>query len=310
MGHLKLVLAFLAFVIMCVGVLAAAYFYKHYVEPEREIVREIEEVKSLPVGERSAAPDLGRRQFAKAVEFLEEGELLAAREQLYYLMEHYADSSTYAEAKRLVGEINVDFLLSEVPIEGKIEYVVKSGDALSRIARDYKCTINYIMRVNGRTTDKIFKGDRLTVYPLDQFSMVIDKSDKAIRIERDGRLFKEYLVTRLALPPMVKTPSSGQISSLSAWGDKGNLQFDDIDYLGAPKGISTGKKGLMIRSSREHAKVAAVGGTDGGDGGGTASAGGGSAATGSTGYGVMVAQEDMEELFAYIRPGTPIRLVE
>jgi hypothetical protein len=303
MGHLKLVLAFFAFVIMCVGVFAAAYFYKYFVEPEREIVREIEEVKSLPPSERIEAPDLGKRQFAKAVEFLEEGELLAAREQLYYLMEHYADSATYSEAKRLVGEINVDFLLSEVPIEGKSEYVVKSGDALSRIARDHKCTINYIMRVNGRTTDTIFKGDRLIVYPLDQFSMVIDKSDQTIRVERDGRLFKEYTITKLALPPMVRAPASGQVSSLSAWGEKGNLPFNHVEYLGAPKGISTSKKGLMILSSRQHATVASAGGTDGGDDVGNAS-------PASTGFGVMVAQEDMEELFAYIRPGTPIRLVE
>ena len=312
MGHLKLVLAFFALVVMCVGVFAAAYFYKHYVEPEREIVREIEEVKSLPPRERSAAPDLGKRQFSKAVEFLEEGELLAAREQMYYIMEHYSDSATYPEAKRLVGEINLDLLFSEIPIEGKTEHVVKSGDLLSLIARDYKCTINYIMRASGRTviTDRINIGERLTVYPLDQFSMVIDKSDQAIRIERDGRLFKEYAVTRLALPSMVRVPASGQISNLSAWGDKGNLQFDDIDYLGAPKGISTSKKGLMIRSSREHVKVASSGGTDGDGGGGTAASGGGSAASGSSGYGVMVAQEDMEELFAYIRPGTPIRLVE
>ena len=67
----------------------------------------------------------------------------------------------------------------------------------------------------------------------------------------------------------------------------------------------------MIRSSREHVKVASSGGTDGaGDGGGTAASGGGGTASASSGYGVMVAQEDMEELFAYIRPGTPIRLVE
>ena len=126
MGHLKLVLAFFAFVIMCVGVFAAAYFFKYYVKPEQEIVRQIEEVKNLPASERPAAPDLGKRQFAKAVEFLEEGELLAAREQLYYLMEHYSDSATYLEAKRLVGEINVDLLLSEIPIEGKSEHVVKT----------------------------------------------------------------------------------------------------------------------------------------------------------------------------------------
>ncbi len=312
MGHLKLILAFFALCIMSAGVFAAAYFYKHFIEPEREIVREIEHVKEVPKSERPAPPDLGIRQFAKAVDLLEEGELIAAREQLYYLMQYYPDSATFADAKRIVGEINVDLLLSEIPIEGKSEYVIKSGDALSRIARNNNCTINYIMRVSGRTTStaSIQVGERLTVYPLDQFSMVIDQSDRTIRVEWQGRLLKEYTVTKFALPPMVRVPASAEITSISAWNDKGSLGIDDVEYFGATKGISTSKPGLMISASPQAVSLSTpVASAQKETGGGGGSAVATASSTGGA-YGIMVAPEDMEEMFSYLRPGTPVRLVE
>lgn len=312
MAHVKLILAFFALVILSAGVLVAVWFYKNIVAPERAIVQGTEVRAAVPEGEKPAGPDLGKRQFAKAVELLQSGDLQATLDQLYYLMQYYPDSATYPDAKRIVGEINLDLLLSEIPIEGKTEYTVVSGDALSRIARNHKCTINYIMRVNGRTTDKIFKGDRLTVYPLDQFSIVIDKSDAVIRVERDGKLFKEYPVQRMALPPMVRAPTSTTVQDLVAWGDDGRRMFDDIDYLGANKWIATAKKGLLIRATRDHTVVVAAAKPAPGDEAEEGGDGASGAATTSLGqdYGVMVAPDDIEEMFAYLRGGTPLRLVE
>ena len=308
MARIKLVLAFFALLILCAGVLVAAWFYKNIVAPEQEIVEKIEERAELPARDLPPPPDLGKRQFAKAVDLLKQGELQAAREQLYYLMEYYPDSATYTDAKRIVGEINVDLLLSELPIEGKTEYVVKPGDAMLTIARKHKCTIDYIMRVNGRTTTTIYANDRLTVYPLDEFSMVIDKSDKVIRVERAGRLFKEYEVTRMALPPMVRAPVSTTVSDKVAWGENGRLNFEKLDYLGANKWIATNKKGLLIRASRDLVSVAPNTEKDAEGEAGAASAA--SPGSSSSDYGVMVEQADIEEMFAYLRGGTPIRLIE
>lgn len=304
MARFKLVLAFFALIILCAGVLVAAWFYKNIVAPEQAIVEEIEERATVKKIDLPPPPDLGIRQFAKAVELLKAGELQAAREQLYYVMQYYPDSATYADAKRIVGEINVDLLLSEIPIEGKTEYVVKRGDSLLAIARNNKCTIDYIIRTNSRTTTTIFPGDRLTVFPLDQFSMTIDKSDAAIRIERDGKLFKEYPIVKMALPPMVRAPVSTTISDKVAWGDKGRLNFEQVGYLGANKWISTNKKGLLIRASRDLVSVAAPNQSAAVDDDSK------SQPTSSSDYGVMVDQADIEEMFAYIRGNTPVRLIE
>jgi len=303
MARIKLVLAFFALVILCAGVLVAAWFYKNIVAPEQAIVEKIEERRTAPAKDLPPPPDLGKRQFAKAVDLLKDGELQAAREQLYYVMQYYPDSATFEAAKRIVGEINVDLLLSEIPIDGKTEYVVKRGDSLLRIAKESKCTIDYIIRTNRRTTTTIFPGDRLTVFPLDQFSMTIDKSDGVIRVEREGRLFKEYPVKKMNLPPIVRAPVSTTVSDKVAWGENGRLNFEKIGYLGANKWIATNKKGLLIRASRDLVSVAAPDQEDSAD-----------ADTDQNqarqDFGVMLDQADIEEMFAYVRGGTPVRLVE
>src|SRR2546426_6367483 len=44
------------------------------------------------------------------------------------------------EARDLLGEVNVDILLSRHPSPEKTEYVVKSGDVLAKISRKLKTT--------------------------------------------------------------------------------------------------------------------------------------------------------------------------
>lgn len=303
MARIKLVLAFFALVILCAGVLVAAWFYKNIVAPELAIVEKIEERRTAPKQDLPPPPDLGKRQFAKAVDLLKDGELQAAREQLYYVMQYYPDSATFDVAKRIVGEINIDLLLSEIPIDGKTEYVVKRGDSLLAIAKNSKCTIDYIIRTNRRTTTTIFPGDRLTVFPLDQFSMIIDMTNEVVRVEHDGRLFKEYAVKKMNLPSIVRAPVSTTVSDKVAWGDKGRLNFEQMGYLGANKWISTNKKGLLIRASRDLVSVSAPAQKDTGVDSAAASPSG-------QDFGVMLDQADIEELFAYVRGGMPVRLVE
>src|SRR5690606_21352038 len=102
MARIKLVLAFFALIILCAGVLVATWFYKNIVAPEQEIVEKIHERQISPKKDLPPPPDLGKRQFAKAVDLLKDGELLAAREQLYYVMQYYPDSATFEFAKRIV----------------------------------------------------------------------------------------------------------------------------------------------------------------------------------------------------------------
>jgi len=283
MGRLKLVFAFFSLLILAAALLGVAYFWEHVVKPDLQIERELK--KEVNVKERPA-PDLGIREFEQIVALLKKVETMTARERLYYLMEYYPDSSVIPEARRIVGEINSDLLLSKIPLEGKTEYIVKSGDALAAIARHHKTTIDYIMRANSRTSSLIHPKDRLTVYPL-EFDVVIDKSDKTIRLELKGLFFKEYPVVRIALPPTLNPPLKTEVKDRVAWYGENRVLFNDKNYLKSNKWIQTAHRGLIIRAFR------------GSEGEGK-----------QEDFGILVAPEDLEEMFTLIRVSTPIRFVE
>lgn len=126
MARFKFLLAFLA-LLVCGGGVAGAYFYwKKFAQPEIVVNRHI----SGKGGGTLERPDLGKRHFDAAIALLKEGELVSARDRLLYLMQYFPESATYDEARRIVGEVNMDLLLSKIPMPGKVEHKVRRGEAL------------------------------------------------------------------------------------------------------------------------------------------------------------------------------------
>ncbi len=291
MARLKLLLAFFALVVLAAGVLAVAYYWENYFRPNWEATREFESTKS-PTS-RKDLPDLGLREFEAAKDLLIDGELQAARDRLLYLLEYYPDSQAASQARDIIGEINMDLLLSRAPIPGKEEHVVKRGDILSPIARKYHTSINYIMRAGGRTDPTIYPGDRLVVYPLN-FKVRISLEKKAITIltPDDGKFFKHYDIIDINLPAQVRPPASTKIAEMVAWHDGRPVNFESSNYFEASKWIRTGLIGLFIRPAN--------------GGGGESSEEGGEK---SDPFGVTVDKADLEEMFAYLRPSNPVTLV-
>ncbi|MCF6312715.1 MAG: LysM peptidoglycan-binding domain-containing protein [Verrucomicrobiales bacterium] len=175
-------------------------------------------------------------------------------------------------------------MISKIPLQGKTEYVVESGDALAAIARRNKTTIDYIMRANGRVTGVIHPGDRLMVFPL-QFEVVIDKSDEMVVLKLKGVFFKEYPVIQFALPPQIKVPVKTEIKDRVAWFGEKRVLFNDKNYLNSKKWLQTNRRGLIIRAF------------DGSD-------------KKEQDFGILVAPEDLEEMFVLFRVSTPIRFIE
>ncbi len=291
MARLKLFLAFCSLVILAAGVFGVAYYWKNYFRPNWEVTREIEGTKSGEL--KKELPDLGLREFAAAEELLIQGELQAARDRLYYLMEFYPDSAAYPQAKHIIGEINLDLLLSRTPIPGKEEHVVKRGDLLAVISRKYHTSINYIMRAGGRTDHVIYPGDRLVVYPLN-FKVRISLKDKTITIlsPEDDRFFKEYAILDTNLPPQLRPPVSTKIADMVAWHDGRLVNFESSHYFDATKWIRGDKPGLFIRPHDPGA--APSDDPEGSD---------------ANPFGVMVAPADLEEMFAYLRTSNPLSIV-
>lgn len=291
MAPLKLVLAFFALVILGAGAVVVAKYWENYFRPNWEAEKQYR--SSSPTAGQRELPDLGRREFVAAEQLLVDGELLAARDRLYYLMDYYPNSKTLPEARRIIGEINLDLLLSRTPIPGKEEHVVKRGDLLAPIRRKYQTSYDYIMRASGRTNHTIFPGDRLVVYPLN-FKVRISLGDESITIldPKSDRFFKEYPIREIKLPNTVKAPATTRIAALVAWHGSGQVNFESPHYFESKKWIRMEQPGLFIRSHNPPIPPGEAG-----------------VATEAPPIGVMVDQADLEEMFAFLRSSNPVLLV-
>jgi hypothetical protein len=282
MARFKFLLAFIALLI-CGGGVAGAYFYwKKFAQPELVVNRHI----SGKGGDTLERPDLGKRHFDAALALLKEGELVSARDRLLYLMQYFPESATYDESRRIVGEVNLDLLLSKIPMPGKVEHKVRRGEALVTIASRNQTTIDYIMRTNGKTSEFIFPDELLTVYPL-RFRVEISLGKGTVTVFDGEALFKEYQILDRNLPADIKAPVATTVSERVAWHGDQPVNFTHPAYMSCAKWIRTGKIGLFIRQSNP-----------GGEGGE------------SRPYGVMLANEDLEELFTILRVGSKVDLVK
>lgn len=296
MARVRLLLAFFALVVLAAGVFGVAYYWKNYLRPNWEVTREIEGQGGAQ-GKREL-PDLGWREFEAAQALLIDGELAAARDRLHYLMEYYPDSKAFNDAKHIIGEINLDLLLSPAPMPGKEEHVIKSGDLLAPLARKYQTSINYMMRAGGRTNHLIHPGDRLTVYPLN-FRLRISLGQQTITVltPSDGKFFKDYDIRAVNLPPALKPPASAKVAEMVAWHDGRAVTIESPDYFDAEKWIRTDKIGLFIRSfDADDATPSTPSGASGGE-------------PAASPFGVKIDRADLEELFSFIRPSNPVELV-
>ncbi len=92
--------------------------------------------------------------------------------RLSSFIQKYPTGKHLDEARDLLGEVNTAILLSRYPSPEKIEYIVKSGDVLAKIARKLKTTPELIMRMNNMSGTMLRIGERLLISHPD-FSMVI-----------------------------------------------------------------------------------------------------------------------------------------
>ena len=130
--------------VIVLAILAATYFLverlrEESTEPQLGVVSEIASDTTL------VKP--GEIAFERARELLATGQFAKAREKLEFLVGVYPSSPSASEARRILGELNLDDLLSTEVMEGKVMYKVKSGDNFTRIAQSHDTTLDCIILI-------------------------------------------------------------------------------------------------------------------------------------------------------------------
>lgn len=274
--------------------LAAYWFYDTIDQPERLAEQQL--LRRQQQTSKGPAPDPSAPSFQKINDALAAGQLEDVHEQLSRLLKVYPDSPWESEARRMLGEMNVDRLFSRSPMPGKRDYIVKSGDSLAKIEKGSLTTIPFLKRLNNLTSLNLQPGDRLVYQPL-EFELEVRLADEVLTVRQkaaaglDPIFFKNYRLTEVVVPPTFPKVLKTQIQEKPAWVGDRKVLATDPQYAFARKQLLTtgrpGRPGVLFRPDSERVSVPAVG-------------------VPAVVQGIFLDDGDLEELSTILRTGTPV----
>ncbi len=243
--------------LLAAAIVGGAWYYtdKLFLQPQKALKEE----KLAPA--TPPPPDPALPEFNKAVELLQTGDLLGAREAFTRFVEQNPHSLKLDDAKDRLGSINTELFLSQKPAPEKQVYVVKKGDVLNKVARITKTTPELLMQANGLTGIMLRIDQRLYYTPA-EFALAIDKRNKKLVLLNRGKFFKHYPIT--TLPPAkavakkaaagLVVKQQGKVVEKIAWGPSGaRVIFTDKEYAQATFWVSVSVPGNTIYSDPDPA---------------------------------------------------------
>ncbi len=212
-----------------------------------EVIGSDPEAELAKMLDASELPDVepGQRAFSKAHELIALGKLEAAREKLTAIVNIFPTSTAAPLARRIVGDMNLDDLLSTTHMEGKETHVVKRGDSYYAIAAKYRTSLDLIMHLNGlMELGNLQPGDELVVMPLD-FRLLIEPHRMAVSLWDGGKFLREYPIVHLENPgsiPAMRTT----VESKAALLNGRTVQPQSKQFREAEKSLQIAKTALRI----------------------------------------------------------------
>jgi lipoprotein-anchoring transpeptidase ErfK/SrfK len=123
-----------------------------------------------------------------------QGDIAGARAEYQRLINESPNSRDVMSWQKKMQDLNMKLLFSGTITPESIEYEIKPGDSLDRIAREYKTTVELIKKSNNLATDNIFPGKKIKVWTA-PFSIVVDKSQNTLLLKTGETIFKSYTVS-------------------------------------------------------------------------------------------------------------------
>ena len=118
---------------------------------------------------------------------------LEARTMYQKLIEQVPNSPLLPETQQHLGRANIALLFSPTLTDLDVEYEVKPGDSLGRIAADHGTTVELLKKANNLKNTVIRPQQKLKV-PKGKFSIVVDKSHNELLLTEDKQFVKSYIV--------------------------------------------------------------------------------------------------------------------
>lgn len=130
----------------------------------------------------------------EAKEIEAKGNLVEVKSIYQRLLNEFPGSSEVMNWQKKFEDINIKLLFSPA-ITLKTElYEIKPGDTLTKIAKDFKTTIDLLKKSNSLATDNLIPGKRIKVW-VTPFSILVDKSQNTLILKSDEEIIKTYTVS-------------------------------------------------------------------------------------------------------------------
>lgn len=122
------------------------------------------------------------------------GNLLEAKSLYQQLVATFPNSSEAAHWQKKCDGLNIKLLFSPTVTPKSTLYEIKPGDSLTKIAHQFKTTVELLKKSNNIADDKIMPGRKLKVWT-SPFSIVVDKSQNILILKTDEEIIKTYIVS-------------------------------------------------------------------------------------------------------------------
>lgn len=158
----------------------------------------------------------GDRAFQKAHELIAMGKITEGREKLTAIVNVFPSSPAAPTARRIVGQMNLDEILSSGFREGKTDYEVKRGDSYFAIAGRNDTSLEMLMHLNGMMElGSLQPGDDLQLMPLN-FRILIEPQRNSLSLWDGAKFVCEYPILKLtgAAPKAGKTVIASRRASM------------------------------------------------------------------------------------------------
>src|SRR5205823_1998356 len=213
------------------------------------VFKEDIQVRKEQRGEVTPEPriDLTVPEFEEAAKLRQDGKIPEARAALTGFIQKYPTGLHVEEAKDLLGEINVDILLSRTPSPEKEEYIVRPGDVLAKIAHKSKSTPELIMRMSNLNGTMLRVGKRLLISHPD-FSLVVQRKAKLVVLLDKGAFFKQYHDQEVKQPGKQSGRNVTKLSEVMAWRGGKRVGFGTKEFIGSTRWIRLAAPGYILYS--------------------------------------------------------------
>jgi LysM repeat protein len=227
-------------------------------------------------------PDPGIAMFEEAKQQVAGGNQSDGQKTLLALIQSFPDSTRINEARKLLGDLNINEFFSPVPGPNKMEYVVARGDSIGKIAIKTKYPAELIFKANGLNSLTIQPGRKLII-PKGQFSLVINIKRGDVTLLNNGFFFRWYKPLEVRLPAKVGL-GQYKLREKIAWSDGIRVAFGEKKYLGSSRWIVINDNAITLYSETNPATPNAQ----------------------KPSTWIMLGPADMEELFALVAKDTPV----